>query len=80
MFREYMNTVRRQILHRDYESKERRVKDLFLAFNVAHELVDGANKGIKERRDELFGISGVRGSYPQIFVVGIWKGQKVQEC
>ena len=29
------------------ESKERRVKDLFLAFNVAHEVVDGANAGVK---------------------------------
>jgi hypothetical protein len=52
------------------ESKERRVKDLFLAFNVAHEVIDGANKDLRDRRNELFDISGIRGNYPQIFVVG----------
>ena len=31
--------------------------------------VDGSDPEKKERRDELFGISGVRGNYPQFFLV-----------
>ncbi len=33
------------------------------------ETVDGADPSKKERRDELFDISGVRGNYPQFFLV-----------
>ncbi len=33
------------------------------------ELVDGAAPSNKERRNDLFGISGIRAKYPQIFVV-----------
>ena len=52
------------------ESKERRIKDMFLAFKVCHEVLDGASADNKERRNMLFGVSGVRGNYPQVFAVG----------
>eukprot|EP00980_Cylindrotheca_fusiformis_P023732 scaffold10878_cov131-Cylindrotheca_fusiformis.AAC.1 len=32
-------------------------------------LVDGANPNNKERRNELFGISGIRAKYPQLFTI-----------
>ena len=43
---------------------------MFLAFKVCHEVIDGASVDNKDRRNELFGISGVRGNYPQVFAVG----------
>jgi len=33
------------------------------------ETIDGANKDNRERRNELFGVSGIRAKYPQFFVV-----------
>jgi len=38
------------------------------AFKVEHKQIDGADPSVKELRNELFGISGVRGSYPQVFL------------
>ena len=33
------------------------------------EIIDGCDQSIKERRNELFGISGIRAKYPQLFLV-----------
>ena len=51
------------------EGNCRRALQLLRAKNVDYIEVDGMDPSQKSRRDELFGISGVRGSYPQIFVV-----------
>ena len=32
------------------------------------EIIDGCDQSIKERRNELFGISGIRAKYPQLFL------------
>eukprot|EP00565_Helicotheca_tamesis_P009020 CAMPEP_0185726440 /NCGR_PEP_ID=MMETSP1171-20130828/2422_1 /TAXON_ID=374046 /ORGANISM="Helicotheca tamensis, Strain CCMP826" /LENGTH=82 /DNA_ID=CAMNT_0028394801 /DNA_START=199 /DNA_END=444 /DNA_ORIENTATION=+ len=37
------------------------------AKKVPYEKVDGMDPEQRERRNELFGISGVRGNYPQFF-------------
>ncbi|GMI31347.1 hypothetical protein TrCOL_g8478 [Triparma columacea] len=44
-----------------------RCRDLFAAKKLSYLEVDGSNPTEKEVRDKLFGISGVRGNYPQIF-------------
>ena len=36
---------------------------------IQPELVDGSDMAFKERRNELFDISGIRGKYPQFFLV-----------
>jgi len=51
------------------EGNCRRALQLLRAKSVDYIEVDGMDPSQKSRRDELFGISGVRGSYPQIFVV-----------
>ena len=45
----------------------RRCRDLSAAKKLSFLEVDGSNPEEKEIRDVLFGISGVRGNYPQIF-------------
>lgn len=37
-------------------------------YKIDHKVVDGADPAQKELRDELFGISGIRGKYPQVFL------------
>ena len=36
---------------------------------IPYDTVDGADPSNKDRRNELFGISGRRGAYPQFFLV-----------
>ena len=38
------------------------------SFNIDHKVVDGADPAQHDLRNELFGISGVRGKYPQVFL------------
>ncbi|CAB9523382.1 saccharopine dehydrogenase [Seminavis robusta] len=38
------------------------------------EVMDGCEPSVKERRNELFGISGIRAKYPQLFLVNINTG------
>ncbi|GMH71454.1 hypothetical protein TL16_g05652 [Triparma laevis f. inornata] len=51
------------------QGNTRRCTDLLSAKKVAYDTVDGADAEQKEVRDRLFGISGVRGNYPQMFVM-----------
>ncbi|GMI59335.1 hypothetical protein ScalyP_jg6632 [Parmales sp. scaly parma] len=47
----------------------RRAKSLMEAHNVDAIVVDGMDPEQKDRRNELFAISQIRGKYPQFFVV-----------
>lgn len=59
----------------------RRLEDLVGGKKLATDRVDGALAENKELRDTLFGVSGHRGKYPQLFIsdgagnyrfVGLW--------
>ena len=39
------------------------------------EVVDGSDISMKERRNQLFDVSGIRGKYPQFFLINS-KGEK----
>eukprot|EP00418_Pyrodinium_bahamense_P011554 CAMPEP_0179104488 /NCGR_PEP_ID=MMETSP0796-20121207/48472_1 /TAXON_ID=73915 /ORGANISM="Pyrodinium bahamense, Strain pbaha01" /LENGTH=124 /DNA_ID=CAMNT_0020802433 /DNA_START=60 /DNA_END=434 /DNA_ORIENTATION=- len=43
------------------------VRNIFTARNVTYEEIDGSSDDKHELRDKLFGISGLKGDYPQIF-------------
>ncbi|GMI50560.1 hypothetical protein ScalyP_jg450, partial [Parmales sp. scaly parma] len=47
----------------------RRATDLLIAHKVDYILIDGEDPNSTSRRDELFSISGVRGNYPQFFII-----------
>ena len=42
--------------------------DLLTDLSVPYNVVDGMDPSQREKRDEFFSISGIRGNYPQIFV------------
>ena len=50
------------------EQEQRRARDLLGSKGVFFVEVDGALDENRERRNELFGISGQRGKYPQVFI------------
>ena len=54
----------------DYQqaANQKATRDLLSDFVIPYDTVDGMDQTLKEKRDELFAISGVRGNYPQIFV------------
>ena len=73
------------------EGNTRRCRDLLTARNVKFEELDGNDTELKEKRNEFFTISGVRGQYPQLFklpvdggtpvFVGVWeKIESLNEC
>eukprot|EP00939_MAST-03C_sp_MAST-3C-sp1_P001725 g1725.t1 len=49
-------------------SNQNMAKIILDGFQVRYELVDGALPEYKDRRNELFAISGKRGVYPQLFI------------
>ena len=49
-------------------SAQKNVNDKLIAMKVRFEQLDGAQPELKEKRNELFNISNVRGKYPQIFI------------
>jgi len=72
------------------EIGQRRLTDMLLSKKLKVETIDGSLPENKDKRDELFGISSLRGKYPQIFIqgadgtkkfVGQWeKVQELVEC
>mmetsp|Transcript_10594 Transcript_10594/g.22195 ORF Transcript_10594/g.22195 Transcript_10594/m.22195 type:complete len:122 (-) Transcript_10594:469-834(-) len=46
-----------------------RALSLLSARGIPHETLDGMDPANRERRNELFGISGVRANYPQLFLL-----------
>jgi hypothetical protein len=46
-----------------------RALTLLLAQGIEPELLDGSDPTSKDRRNELFGISGIRANYPQFFIL-----------
>ena len=71
------------------EIGQRRLTDMLLSKKIKAETIDGSLPENKEKRDELFGISSLRGKYPQVFIqgadgtkfVGQWeKIQELVEC
>lgn len=51
-----------------YLPKQNRALLIFHALGIEPQYVDGSNPDERERRDELFRLSGKRGVYPQLFV------------
>lgn len=53
----------------DYTQKaqQREVLDLLTDLEIPHMTLDGMDQLQREKRDYFFGVSGVRGNYPQIF-------------
>lgn len=72
------------------EIGQRRVNDALISKRVVYSTVDGSMPEEKERRDQLFAVSSMRGKYPQVFIekdggelifVGQWeKIQELLEC
>lgn len=50
------------------ELSQRRAADLLTAKKCRHSTLDGALPESKELRDVLFGVSSLRGKYPQLFI------------
>ena len=48
---------------------QRKLIGAFTAKRVVFNELDGAQAENKERRNELFGLSGIRGQYPQVFII-----------
>jgi len=48
--------------------ESRRLEDLMVSKRLEFDKIDGALAENKEIRDKLFGISGLRGKYPQCFI------------
>lgn len=55
---------RRQVADQD------RAQTMLKVQGIDMQLLDGSDPNHKPRRDELFGISGIRANYPQFFLVG----------
>jgi len=50
------------------EVHTRRVTDIIIGTKVVYETIDGADAQNVELRNKLFGISNLRGKYPQVFI------------
>jgi hypothetical protein len=55
---------------RQQVADQERARMLFKVRHIDTQLLDGSDPTNKPRRDELFGISGIRANYPQFFLVG----------
>ena len=73
------------------QQNQTRLENLLIGKKVAFKKIDGSDADQKEKRDECFGISGVRGNYPQCFLqntadgkidfVGLWDAvEALVEC
>ena len=56
--------------NRQQVADQDRAQTLFKVRKIDTQLLDGSDPTNKPRRDELFGISGIRANYPQFFLVG----------
>ena len=52
---------------RTQSANQSKALDWFNSRNVPYEIVDGMDANQRERRNELFDVSEVRGNYPQFF-------------
>ena len=52
---------------RTQSTNQSKALDWFASRSVPHIVVDGMDPNQREKRNELFEISGVRGNYPQFF-------------
>ncbi|KAL7479041.1 hypothetical protein ACHAW6_004790 [Cyclotella cf. meneghiniana] len=48
---------------------------LLADFNIPYKIVDGMDPLQREKRNDLFTVSGIRGNYPQLFVFDKSMGQ-----
>jgi len=55
--------------HREQVQNQNRAETLLKARKINYETVDGADPSLKDVRNELFAISGLRGIYPQFFMI-----------
>ena len=73
------------------QQNQTRLENLLITKKVSFKKIDGSDAELKEKRDECFGISGVRGNYPQCFLentsdgkiefVGLWDAiEGMVEC
>jgi len=65
-----------------YHAKQRRLQGILKGHRIEYEEVDGALTHLPDviaRRNELFQISGIRGSYPQLFIDDTLVGS-YEEC
>jgi len=58
-----------QPLQREVGANQERAFTMLKAAGIDYEKLDGADPANKDRRNELFSLSGLRGKYPQFFVV-----------
>ena len=56
-------------LDRNVQQQQDRAMTLLRAKGISFETIDGAQAVNKERRNDLFAMSGLRGKYPQFFLV-----------
>lgn len=56
-----------QSLQREITANQERATTVLKGMNVSFETIDGADPSNRERRNELFSLSGLRGKYPQFF-------------
>ena len=61
--------ISQQSLNREVVSRQDRALTVLANKNFKVETLDGADAANRERRNELFGISGVRAQYPQFFLL-----------
>lgn len=68
------------------QQNQRRLEDLLIANKIDFVKVDGADAEMKDKRNALFGVSSIRGKYPQCFFeqdngsvefVGTWEDIEV---
>lgn len=52
------------------EQKQRKVAHWLSAYRCAFKRLDGGVESHKAMRENLFTVSGIRGNYPQLFLVG----------
>lgn len=66
-------------INREVVQNQDRALNILKARNICFETIDGADPLMKERRNKLFGISGIRGSYPQFFIYDTSVYDKVED-
>ena len=60
-------------------ANQRSALQLLVDQSLPHVTIDGMDPTQRERRNELFGISGIRGNYPQIFVTAAGSSEQGEE-
>mmetsp|Transcript_17367 Transcript_17367/g.25489 ORF Transcript_17367/g.25489 Transcript_17367/m.25489 type:complete len:111 (+) Transcript_17367:106-438(+) len=61
--------ISKGVSDRTQASNQRRAITILDSKGIPYETIDGMDPDQRDRRNELFGISGVRGNYPQFFLV-----------